>query len=93
MVRQAVFAACCLFALCVESFGQVALEHKFVEDSSYTSEATNKIEQKLTIAGMDVDTSGDTRTTSKVTVGKREADGKLRVQDKVEAMTAAMTVT
>jgi hypothetical protein len=73
-------------------FGQVTLERKFIEGSSYTVETTTKTEQTLTIAGMEVATTGDGRTTSKVTIGKRESDGKLRVQEKTETMTAALGV-
>jgi hypothetical protein len=92
MVRKTLLAACCLLVMGATGFGQVALEHKFIEGSSYTVETTTKTEQTLTIAGMEVATTGDSRTTSKVTIGKREGDGKLRVQEKTEAMIAAIGV-
>src|SRR5207302_6096909 len=51
-----------------------------------TSEQTTRVEQKLTIAGMETDTESDSRVTVKVTIGKRDDSGNIRVQEKIENM-------
>ncbi len=90
MLRKVLISVCASLGLVTTSFGQVTLEHKFREGATYTVETTVRTDQKLTIAGMDVDTSGDVRTTTKSTVGKRDVEGKLRVQEKVDAMQISM---
>ncbi|HEX3726570.1 MAG TPA: hypothetical protein VHV08_10025 [Pirellulales bacterium] len=71
---------------CGISLGQVTLEHKFAEGSTFTLEMVTKFEQKLTIAGMETDTNSDARAAVKTTVGKRDVEGKLRVQQKIDTL-------
>jgi hypothetical protein len=92
MFRRIMISSCVVFGLSATSFGQVTLEHKFTEGANYTTETTVKTEQKLTLAGMDLDTNGDVRTTSKSTVGKRDVEGKVRVQEKVESLQVTMSL-
>ncbi len=92
MFRTALVAGGLVASLTAVGFGQVTLERKFQEGTSYTTESTERTEQKLTIVGMDVDTSSDTKSTTKATVGKRDAEGKLRVQEKIESMTVSMAI-
>jgi hypothetical protein len=92
MLRRIVISSCAVLGLAATSFGQVTLEQKLTEGANYTTETSVKTEQKLTIAGMNVDTLGDVRTVSKSTVGKRDVEGKVRVQEKVESLQTSMTL-
>ena len=86
MLRKIMISSLRHVGLSATSFGQVTLEHKFPEGASYTTETTVKTDQKLTIAGMDVDTiARRAQRNSKSTVGKRDVEGKLRVQEKMES--------
>jgi len=73
-------------ALVRPAMGQVKLERKFQEGSTKTQEQVTRVEQKLTIAGMETETESDSRVTVKVTVGKRDDSGNIRVQEKIENM-------
>jgi hypothetical protein len=68
------------------AIGQVKLERKLQEGTKSTVDVTTRTEQKLTIAGMEIDTSSDSKVTVNSTVGKRDESGNLRVQDKVVSM-------
>ena len=92
MLRKALLSTCLAFGCCATCFGQVTLEHKLNEGNSHTAETTVKTDQKLTINGTDIDTSANTQTTAKSTVGKRDVEGKLRVDEKVETLKLSMTV-
>jgi hypothetical protein len=50
------------------------------------SQSTSHFHQILSVAGMDVETDVNAETTNRSTVGKRAADGKLPVEQKLEAM-------
>jgi hypothetical protein len=86
MLHKTLVSACLVLGLSTAAFGQVKLERKYAEGSTYTAESTNRIEQKLTIAGMEVDTAADTRTAVKATVGKRDVAGMLKIQEKIESL-------
>ncbi len=92
MFRKSLVAACLVLTFGTATFGQVKLERKMHEGKSYTVEVSAKIDQKLTIAGMETDTSSDTRSTVKATSGKRDVGGMLRVQEKVESLNINMVV-
>lgn len=68
------------------ALAQVKLERKIPEGKTYTVEENAKMAQKLTIAGMDVESSSDTQATSKVTTGKRDASGQIKLEEKVGTM-------
>ena len=68
------------------AIGQVKLERTFQEGTTHTVDITSRTEQKLTIAGMEIDTSSDSKTTVKAEVGKRDDAGNLRVQEKITSM-------
>jgi hypothetical protein len=65
---------------------QVKFERKFKEGSTHSVDITSRIEQKLTIANMETETESDTRTSVKVTIGKRDESGNLRVEEKIESL-------
>ncbi len=86
MVRQALCTVCLVLLLAIPCAAQVQLKHKFQEGGVYSTESSTQIEQKLTIAGQEIDSSGETTAVVKSTVGKRDADGKLPVQEKIESL-------
>ena len=65
---------------------KVKLEFKHPEGQSTTVESSSKTHQILSIAGMDVETTSQNRITVVSTIGKRGADGRLPIQQKVEAI-------
>lgn len=73
-------------ALVPSAMAQVKLERKIQEGSTRISENVTRVEQKLTIAGMETETESDSRVTVKVTSGKRDDSGNIRVQEKIENM-------
>ena len=92
MLRKTIVSACLVLGLSTASFAQVKLERKYHEGTTESAEATSKLEQKLSIAGMDTETNVETRSTIKATVGKRDAGGLLRVQGKIESLQITMGV-
>jgi surface antigen len=92
MLHKTLATVCLVLGLSTTAFAQVKFERKYPEGSTYTAETTNRIEQKLTIAGMEIDTAADTRTAVKATVGKRDVGGMLRIQEKIESLQINTTV-
>jgi hypothetical protein len=79
-------ATALVLGLCTTCFGQVKLERKVLEGTSHTVETNTKVNQTLTIAGMDVESKSETHAKLKSTAGKRDADGKLPVREKIESL-------
>jgi hypothetical protein len=92
MSRATLLSACLVLILTALTSAQVKLEHKLPEGASFTVENTQRVDQKLTIAGMDTETSADVRTVTKSTVGKRDGVGMVRVENKPESLVISMTV-
>jgi hypothetical protein len=92
MLHKTLVSACLVLGLSTAAFGQVKLERKYHEGTNYTAESTSRIEQKLTIVGMETDTAADTRTAVKATVGKRDVAGMLKIQEKIDSMQINMVV-
>lgn len=86
IVRNTFLAMVLVASSSALALGQVKLERKFQEGTIHAVDVTTKTEQKLTIAGMDIDTDSDSRTTVKVTVAKRDEAGAVRVQEKIESL-------
>jgi len=72
------------------AMAQVKLEHKFVEGQKTVTHTTMKIKQTLTLAGMGLDTDSDRFVISSTQVGKRDADGKLRVEHQTDKLTVTL---
>jgi uncharacterized protein DUF6263 len=88
---RASFAAAILaLGLATSAWAQATLQFKHPEGTS-TQVRTVKATQTLTIAGMDVKTEAESRATASVTVGKRMADGTLRIQEKTEGILFRLT--
>lgn len=92
MLRTATLALGLVIASGLSAFGQVKLDRKIPEGATLTVESTSRIEQKLTIAGMDTETASDTKSVVKAVSGKRDAAGMLRVEEKPESMQISTTV-
>jgi surface antigen len=92
MLHKTIISTCIVLGLNALAFGQVKFERKYEEDSRFAAESTSHVEQKLTIAGMEQDTSSDSRSVVQATVGKRDVGGMLKIQQKPESMQINMTV-
>jgi hypothetical protein len=86
LLRKTVLTLSLIVGLSPLASAQVKLERKIQEGTSQSVEITSHTEQKLTIAGMETETSSDSRTVVKSTVGKRDDAGNLRVQEKINSM-------
>src|SRR5687767_4920033 len=92
MLRMTILSVGLVLALSPLASAQVKLEHKVQAGSTSTVEATQRFEQKLTIAGMDTETNSEVRTVTKTTAGQRDGLGMLRVENKPDSMQISMTV-
>jgi Family of unknown function (DUF6263) len=70
----------------VSASAQVKLEYKYSEGSSSRAKTSTKVEQTLTIAGMDIDTKAVSAVVTSTSVDKRRADGTLPVNQKTESI-------
>lgn len=71
---------------------QVELKHKFPDGRKTTLNRYVKVDQTLTIAGMEIPTSSEQNITSSETNGKRQADGTLDSEHKIESLQASIQV-
>ena len=71
---------------------QVKLEYKFPEGQTLTYKTNSKINQVMTINGMEVPTEVEQTIVTSRTTGKRAADSSLPVQQKVEAFRTEMSL-
>lgn len=69
---------------------QVKLEHKFIEGQKTVVHTTMKVNQTLTLAGMGLDTNSDRFVISSAQVGKRDAEGKIRIEQKTDKLTVTL---
>jgi Family of unknown function (DUF6263) len=71
---------------------QVKLEYKFPEGQTLTYKTTMKMNQVLTLAGMEIPTEVEQTIVTSRAVGKRAGDSTLPIQEKVEAFRAEMSL-
>jgi hypothetical protein len=71
---------------------QVKLEHKVLEGRKSTANTYVKVDQTLTIAGMDIPTTSEQNITSSETNGKRQDDGTLVSEHKIESLQSSVKV-
>jgi hypothetical protein len=69
---------------------QVKLEHKFVEGQKTVIHTTMKVNQTLTLAGMGLDTKTDRFVITSAQVGQRDAEGKVRIEQKTDKLSASL---
>jgi Family of unknown function (DUF6263) len=71
---------------------QVKLEYKFPEGQTLTYKTTMKMNQVLTIMGMEIPTEVEETVVSSRGIGKRAGDTTLPVQEKVQSVKTDMTL-
>lgn len=74
----------------VPAQAQVKLEHKFIEGQKTVTHTTLNVKQTLTLAGMGLDTNSDRFVISTAQVGKRDAEGKVRIEQKTDKLTVTL---
>ena len=86
MIRRTVMLGLAFLLIAESGFGQVKLDHKFIEGLTLTTEAYIEIDQTLIIAGNETKTRIENQTTTQATAGRRDADGNLPVEEKIESL-------
>jgi len=71
---------------------QIKLKHKFPEDRKTTNNNYVKVEQILTLAGMEIPTNSEQNITTTEINGKRKADGRLESKHKISSLQATLNV-
>ena len=74
----------------VPAQAQVKLEHKIIEGQKTVTHTTMNVKQTLTLAGMGLDTNSDRFVISSAQVGKRDAEGKVRIETKTDKLTVTL---
>lgn len=74
----------------VPAEAQVKLEHKFVEGTKTVNHTNMKIKQTLSLAGMNLETESDRFVITSTQVGKRDADGKIRVNQQTDKLSVSI---
>jgi hypothetical protein len=92
LFRKSLLTLSLVVGLCVPAAAQVKLERKAQEGTTQTTEVSSRTEQKLTIAGTEIESGSDSRTVVKTTIGKRDEEGNLRVQEKIESLLVTIKV-
>lgn len=86
MLRAFCVPAVCLVLNAAIASAQVNIELKYHEGTSSTVQLETKTNQTLTLAGMDLDTKSSTFMIMEKTIGKRAADGSLKVEEKIKSL-------
>lgn len=71
---------------------QVTLERKYPEGTKSVVQTDTKSTQTLTLAGMDIDTKSSMFMVATTTIGTREADGTLRIEEKASTMQSELSL-
>lgn len=69
---------------------QVKLEYKFPEGQTLTYKSTSKMNQVLTLGGMEFPSDVEQTTVTSQAIGKRAADSSLPIREKIEGLRADM---
>jgi len=92
MIRRTFLVACLGLWLVPGAFAQVKLEYKFNEGRGTKTKVTSKVQQTLTLAGMDIETSADEVVAAHSSIGKRADDGSLPIHSTVDSIRAQFTI-
>jgi hypothetical protein len=90
-LANATFAACVLF-YASSLFAQATLTRKYQEGTTYKTQQTQKVEQKLKLNGIEIPTRSDTTILATTAYGKRDAEGNLPIDTKIESMKVALSI-
>jgi hypothetical protein len=71
---------------------QVKLEYKYPEGQTLTYKTTSKMNQILTLAGMEIPTEVEQTVVTSQIIGNRAGDSTLPIQQKVDALRTEMTL-
>ena len=74
------------------AMAQVKLEPKFEEGRKTVTHTTLKLKQTLTLAGMAQETESDRFVINSTQAGKRDADGKIRIETTTEKLTVNLKI-
>lgn len=91
MLRFAL-AACCLFCHPSSLFAQATLIRTYQEGTTFKTQQTQKVEQKLKLNGIEIPTKSDTTILATTTYGKRDAEGNLPIDTKIDSMKVALSI-
>jgi hypothetical protein len=86
MFRRFCFSVVALVLGSTIASAQVKLESKYPEETKSVLHRETTTKQTLTLAGMDIDTKSSTFIVATNSIGKRAADGTLKVEEKVDTM-------
>ena len=86
MIRKTAMLTFVFLLTAATGFAEVKLERKFPEGQVFTTQSIAAIDQTLTIAGSGTETKVETITMTEATIGKRDADGNLPVDEKVKSL-------
>ncbi len=84
--------ALCLLGTCQSGNAQVTLAWKFAEGTQYALETKQTSEQKFVMAGQEMNSSDRKTTVIASNVGKRAADGSLRIASAITVLKTDMTL-
>jgi len=88
-LRQSVMALGVTAALCAPVLGQVTLEHKLTEGSRTVLSSTS-ISLKVTKDGESTAMAVSQKATVTVSIGKRDAEGQVRVEERINALRVSL---
>ncbi len=71
---------------------QVTLELKYPEGTKHLVHTEGMSNQKMTLAGMAIDTKSTSFGIATTTIGKRDADGLLKLEEKVESLQVELSL-
>ena len=86
MFRRFCFSVVALLLSSTIASAQVKLEPKYPEGAKSVVHRDTTSKQTLTLAGMDIDTKSSTFIVATASIGKRAADGTLKIEEKVETL-------
>jgi hypothetical protein len=84
--RIALLTFAFVMGMAVSAKAQVKLEYKFPEGTSNRLKSSTKVEQTLTIAGMDIETKAVSTVVVSYSIDKRKPDGTIPVNQKMESL-------
>ena len=74
------------------AMAQVKLEHKYADGRKTVHHTTMKLKQTLTLAGMAQETGTERFSISTNQAGKRDADGKIRIEKKTDKLSVNLKI-
>jgi hypothetical protein len=91
MLRSLSLGLLTLVVATTSTFAQVTLERKYIEGTKAVVQSEQKTTQTLTLNGMNIDTKSTMFVVATSTIGNRDADGKLKIEEKVDTLQGEIT--